>query len=232
MSAELDDLAEIERIAGGLLRQLSSGQRRTLMRRMARDMAARNRARIKAQKAPDGSAFEPRRERQPTRTVNQTACFLYPSGGSGAPRKVILRQYAIEKTGEANYMMTGFDIEAGGIRSFFHDKVIKWLPVDAEHRNRTGGRLRRRGNLRRKAMFRRLASARLLRSGVDDRGFWVGFTGRAAEVARIHHEGLRDRPALKARPITYPRRPLLGFSEQDREALLDMLFAHLAEAAH
>ena len=225
-----EDLIEIERVAGGLLRQLSSSQRRALLRRMARDMAARNRTRIKAQKAPDGSAFEPRRKREPPRTSNHAVCFLYPSGGSGAPRKVILRQYALEKTGETAYMMTGFDIEAGSIRSFFHDKIIKWLPVDEEHQNKTGGRLRRRGNLRRKAMFRRLATARLLRSGEDDHSFWVGFTGRAAEVARIHHEGLRDRPSLKAKAITYPRRQLVGISDTDRQAVLDMLYTHLADA--
>ena len=47
-----DDLAEIERIAGALLRSLSSGQRRTLMRRMGRDLAAGQRARIaKAERA-------------------------------------------------------------------------------------------------------------------------------------------------------------------------------------
>ena len=224
-----DDLIEIERVAGGLLRQLSSGQRRALLRRMARDMAARNRTRIAAQKAPDGTAFEPRRKKEPPRTSNHAVCFLYPSGGSGAPRKVTLRQYALEKTGETAYMMTGFDIEAGSIRSFFHDKIIKWLPVDEEHQNKTGGRLRRRGNLRRKAMFRRLATARLLRSGEDDHSFWVGFTGRAAEVARIHHEGLRDRPSLRARPIPYPRRPLVGITDADRQALLDLLFAHLTE---
>ena len=228
MSEDIDDLIEIERIAGGLLRQLSSGKRRSLLRRMARDVAARNRARIAAQRASDGSAFEPRRKREPPRTVNQTVCFLYPSGGTGEPRKVILRQYALEKTGDS-YMMTGFDIEAGGIRSFFHDKIIKWLPVDEEYRNKMGGRLRRRGNLRRKAMFRRLATARLLRSGEDDQGFWVGFTGRAAEVARIHHEGLRDRPALRARPISYPRRPLVGATDADRQAMLDMLYKKFSD---
>jgi len=230
VSDDTDDLVEIERIAGGLIRQLSAGQRRSLLRRMAREMAARNRARIAAQKAPDGTAFEPRRPREPARTVNQTVCFLYPSGGSGPARKVILRQYALEKTGDS-YMMTGFDIEAGGIRSFFHDKIIKWLPVDEEYRNKTGGRLRRRGNLRRKAMFRRLATARFLRFGEDDHSFWVGFTGRAAEIARIHHEGLRDRPARKAQPLTYPRRPLVGISDADRQAILDMVYAHLSANA-
>lgn len=152
-----EDLVEIERIAGALLRQLSSGQRRTLLRRMARTMATRNRGRIKTQTAPDGTPFEPRR-------------------------------------------------------------------------NADDSSLRRRGRLRSKIMFRRLATARLLRSGADDHGFWIGFAGRTAQIARVHHEGLRDRPSSKAKPIAYPRRPLLGFSEQDREALLDMLYAQLAAA--
>lgn len=44
-------------------------------------------------------------------------------------------------------MVTGFDIEAAAIRSFAFDKVVKWLPVPEEHRNASGGKLRRRGRL-------------------------------------------------------------------------------------
>jgi phage virion morphogenesis protein len=75
-------------------------------------------------------------------------------------------------------------------------------------------------------MFRRLASARFLRSGNSDSEFWIGFSGRAAEVARIHQEGLRDRPVASAREITYPSRVLLGFTEADRAAMLDAFLAH------
>src|SRR3546814_75430 len=121
-----DELAEVERIAGALLRSLSPGQRRALMRRMSPDMAQAQRNRIAAQRQPDGTAFEPRREKAPPVTGRGAACFLYPSGGGGEPRRVIMKSFAWT-TGK---MMTGFDIEAGGIRSFEFDKIEKWLPVD------------------------------------------------------------------------------------------------------
>lgn len=224
----MDDLTEIERIAGGLIRQLSSGQRRALTRRMARTLADSQRRRIAAQRQPDGGSFAPRAEREPPTPGKFTACFLYPSGGSGEPRRVILKSYVWQ-----NSMMTGFDIEAGAIRSFFRDKVIKWLPAPEGMQNASAGKLRsRRGSLRRRAMFRKLASARFLRTGSDDLGFWVGFTGRAAEVAAIHQHGLRDRPSLKAKAILYPKRELLGDTAADREALLDEVYAYLADSVN
>jgi phage virion morphogenesis protein len=126
--------------------------------------------------------------------------------------------------------MTGFDIEAGGIRTFEFAKVVQWLPVPPEYRNRTSGRLRRRGNLRRKAMFRKLASARYLKAQADDQGFWVGFSGKVSQIASIHQNGLRDKPSLRTRAIDYPRRELLGTTPTDREHLLDLLYEQLAGA--
>lgn len=220
-----DDLAEIERIAGALIRSLSSGQRRTLMRRMGRSLAQGQRDRIAAQRQPDGSQFEARKIKAPPVTGRGATCFLYPSGGGGEPRKVIMKSFAWT-TGR---MMTGFDIEAGGIRSFEFDKVVKWLPVPEEHRNAGGGKLRRRGGLRRRAMFRRLASARFLRTGADDQGFWVGFSGKVSQIAGVHQYGLRDKPSLRANAVPYARRELLGVTAADRDQLLDLLYSHLAE---
>jgi len=220
-----DDLAEVERIAGTLLRSLSSGQRRTLLRRMARDLTQEQRARIAAQQQPDGSAFTPRKQKQPPVSGRGAACFLYPSGGGGPPRRVIMKSF----TWGTGRMMTGFDIEAGGIRSFEFGKVVKWLPVPEQYRNAGGGRLRRRGGLRRRAMFRRLASARFLRSQADDQGFWVGFSGKASQIANIHQRGLRDRPSLRGKAVDYPRRELLGPTPADRERLLDLLYTHISE---
>lgn len=220
-----DDLAEIERIAGSLLRGLSSGQRRTLMRRMARELAMSQRERIAAQRQPDGSAFEARKKKEPLVSGRGTACFLYPAGGGGPPRRVIMKSF----TWGSGQMMTGFDIEAGAIRSFEFAKVVKWLPAPEEHRNaNTGGRLRRRGGLRRRAMFRRLASSRFLKTGTDDQGFWVGFSGKVSQIAGVHQYGLRDRPSLKGKAVTYPKRELLGATPADRERLLNMLSRDLA----
>jgi phage gpG-like protein len=220
-----DDLAEIERIAGSLLRALSSGERRALMRRMARTLGRSQRDRIAAQRQPDGSKFEARKAKAPPVTGRGAACFLYPTGGGGEPRKVIMKSFAWT-TGR---MMTGFDIEAGGIRSFEFDKVVKWLPVPEAHRNAGGSSLRRRGGLKRKAMFRRLATGRFLRTGADDQGFWVGFSGKVSQIADVHQHGLRDKPSLRAQAVPYPKRELLGATAADRESLLDLLYTHILE---
>lgn len=220
-----EDLAEIERIAGALLRSLSSGERRAVMRKMARALAISQRERITAQRQPDGSAFEKRKDKAPPITGRGAACFLYPSGGSGEPRRVIMKSF----TWGTGRMLTGFDIEAGAIRSFEFDRIVKWLPVPEEYRNASEGRLRRRGGLRHRAMFRRLASSRFLKTGTDDQSFWVGFTGKVSQIADVHQHGLRDRPSLRAKSVAYPRRELLGATPSDRDRLLDVLYGHFAD---
>lgn len=222
-----DDLAEIERIAGALVRSLAAGERRALMRKMARALAISQRERITAQRQPDGSAFKKRKDKAPPISGRGAACFLYPAGGSGEPRRVIMKSF----TWATGRMMTGFDIEAGAIRSFEFDKVVKWLPVPEEHRNAGGGRLRRRGGLRRRAMFRRLASSRFLKTGTDDQGFWVGFTGKVSQIADVHQHGLRDRPSLRAKSVAYPKRELIGATAADRDRLLDALYEHLRQSS-
>lgn len=221
-----DELAEIERIAGALLRGLSSGQRRTLMRRMARELGAGQRERIAGQQAPDGSAFTPRKKKEPPISGRGTACFLYPAGGSGDPRRVIMKSF----TWGAGQKMTGFDIDAGAIRTFEFSKVVKWLPVPPEYENRSSGKLRRRGSIRRRNMFRRLSSARFLKSGADDQSLWVGFSGKVSAIANVHQRGLRDRPSIRAKPVDYPQRELLGATSADRERMLDILYAHMADS--
>lgn len=88
---------------------------------------------------------------------------------------------------------------------------------------------RAKGSLRRNAMFRTLASGRFLRAGADDGALWVGFTGRAAQIASVHQNGLRDRPTLRAKAVPYARRELLGTTEADRGLLVDTLLKHIAD---
>ncbi|WP_159977779.1 MULTISPECIES: phage virion morphogenesis protein [unclassified Novosphingobium] len=218
-----DDLAEVERIAGALLRSLSSGQRRNVMRRMARELAISQRQRITAQRQPDGTPFAARKPKSQPISGRGTACFMYPSGGSGEPRRVIMKSF----TWATGRMMTGFDIEARAIRSFEFDKIVKWLPVPDEYRNASGGRLRRRGGLRRRAMFRKLASSKFLKTGTDDQGFWVGFSGKISQIASVHQGGLRDKPSLRAKSVSYPKRELLGATAADRNKLLDVMYEAL-----
>lgn len=219
---ETGDLADLERFVGGMLKSLEPAQRRSLFRKVATTMRRSNQRRIAAQKNPDGSAFDPRKPPAEPKPGNYAVKFLYPSGGSGSPRLVFMKSW--EKQGP---IFTGFDREAGGLRSFEFAKVIKWLRVDPEEQNAGGGKIRKRTTIRQRAMFRKIRRGGILQAGQNDHEAWIGFGGRVAEVARVHQFGLRDRPARHAREVRYARRELLGMTAQDREDLLDAVIAHL-----
>lgn len=216
------DLSAIEDLAGAMVRNLAPGARRGLMRRMARNLAGSQTRRIGRQQAPDGSAFPARKEKQAPARGAYAVKFLYPKGAA-EPRLVFMKSWARQGP-----LLTGFDIEAGAIRSFFWDKVDRWLPLEAGEQNKSGGSLRRRGAIRRGAMFRKMRLSRFLRAGASDAEAWAGFSGSVARIARVHQEGGMDRPALKARPVRYARRELLGVTDTDRTRLLDLLLDHIA----
>lgn len=220
-----EDFREIEEIAGALLRKLATGERRKLLRQVAREIQKSQSARIARQQDPDGSRYAVRKEKKPSAPGNHTVKFLYPRG-SPAPRLVLMKSWVHE-----GGLLTGFDIEAGGIRSFFWDKVDRWLPVTPDEQNKSAGKFRRKGRIRQVAMFRKLRSGRNLRADATDQEAWIGFTGRAAEIARVHQDGLQDRPAAKAKPVRYAKRRLLGITDAERSRVLDMLLAHVAGGA-
>ncbi|HDR9024819.1 TPA: phage virion morphogenesis protein [Burkholderia vietnamiensis] len=83
------------------------------------------------------------------------------------------------------------------------------------------------GRIKRAAMFAKLRQARYLRADTDAQGIAIGFVGRVARVARIHHLGGTDRVAPGGPEYTYPARVLLGFTDADREMIRDVLLKHL-----
>lgn len=225
--AEVDggDLAELEAFVGGMLKSMEPRARRKLFRKVATTMRRSNQKRIAAQRNPDGSAFASRKPPPAPTPGNYAVKFLYPSGGSGGPRLVMMRSWV--KQGP---IFTGYDVETGGIRSFEYDKVIKWLRVDDADENQGAGRFRNRRTIRQRAMFRRIRRSGILNIGQNDHEAWTGFAGRVAQVARVHQFGLRDKPARHARAVRYDKRELLGMTAQDREDLLDAVIDHLARS--
>ncbi len=216
-----EDLAELERIAGALLRSTAPPDRRRLLRVMVKDLQRSQSARIAGQRNPDGSAYAPRKKKVPPRPGNYAVKFLYPKGAP-EPRLVLMKSWVHEGN-----LLSGYDVEAGGIRSFFWDKVDRWLPVEPEEQNKGAGKFRRKGSIRRSAMFRKLRNGRNLRAGATDREAWVGFAGRVSEIASVSQDGLMDRPAAKAKPVRYARRGLLGVTDAEAGAMLDLLLRHL-----
>lgn len=88
--------------------------------------------------------------------------------------------------------------------------------------------LRGKAGAIRRRMFTRLRTARYLRVQATDTEAIVGYSGATARLALVHQEGRSDRPAPGQKPVRYPRRKLLGFTQQERDAVLDTLARHLA----
>lgn len=151
-----EGLERIEQLATALLRNVDAPARRKLLRTIARDTRKSQSTRIAAQQNPDGTAFEPRREKT-----------------KRAPSK--------------------------------------------------------KGRIRRKAMFRKLRMAKHLKAGASDAEAWVGFSGSAARIARVHQEGLADSPATGMKKVRYARRVLLGLTDAEQEHVLTLLLGSLGE---
>ncbi|MES2339593.1 MAG: phage virion morphogenesis protein [Pseudomonadota bacterium] len=73
------------------------------------------------------------------------------------------------------------------------------------------------------AMFRRAATPRYLRKESSAGDAQVGFAGAMARIMRVHHYGLRDTVIRdpKAPEVTYPERPVIGLTTDDRLRILD-----------
>ena len=86
----------------------------------------------------------------------------------------------------------------------------------------------KQGRVKRKVkMFQKLRTASFLKVQGDGNAISVGFTGRIAMIARVHHYGLKDRAGRGAPDVRYEQRQLLGFTEADLDLIRDGLLAHL-----
>jgi phage virion morphogenesis protein len=86
----------------------------------------------------------------------------------------------------------------------------------------------KQGRVQRKAkMFMKLKTARHLKARGSADAITVGFTGRVARMARVHHFGLRERPGRDTPEVQYSRRQLLGLTDADLDMIRDLLLAQL-----
>lgn len=98
-------------------------------------------------------------------------------------------------------------------------------PDGSAYEARKPQRKQRQGQV--KAMFDKLRAARHLRAQATSAAAVIAITGRAARIARVHQEGLRDQVEPGGPSVIYPRRELLGISDAERERILDTLVDHL-----
>ncbi|PII53348.1 phage virion morphogenesis protein [Serratia sp. OLHL2] len=84
----------------------------------------------------------------------------------------------------------------------------------------------KKGRVKRE-MFAKLRTHRYMKAkGTADEAL-VEFAGRVQRIARVHQEGLRDRPSRHSRDVQYDARPLLGFGDVDRQIVEDVIMSQL-----
>lgn len=194
-----------------LIKNLSDSEMRKLTRKLAQDMRKRTIARIRSQKNPDGSAYPLRLK---TKNTHGRVQFIYLDE---------LRD--MKSWRDEGDRMIGYDINAGGIRTFIKSKVEKWLP------SYSTGQSRAEKSRKRDKMFTKLATARHLKAYGDSHSATIGFfNGRIAQIARIHQEGLRAKVSKNGQEYQYPARVLLGFNDQDRAYLRELVREHLSQS--
>ncbi|EKS1206220.1 MULTISPECIES: phage virion morphogenesis protein [Enterobacteriaceae] len=85
----------------------------------------------------------------------------------------------------------------------------------------------KKGRVKRE-MFAKLRTSRYMKARGDESAAAVEFTGKVQRIARVHQYGLRDKPGQNSQAVLYPVRPLLGFSESDRQIIETAIIHHLA----
>jgi len=85
---------------------------------------------------------------------------------------------------------------------------------------------KKKGRVKRE-MFARLRTAKYLKAKGTADDAVVEFTGSVQRMARVHHYGLRDRPARGGKEVQYEARPLLGISESDINRIEDFIISNL-----
>ncbi|MCK8640491.1 phage virion morphogenesis protein [Acinetobacter schindleri] len=83
-----------------------------------------------------------------------------------------------------------------------------------------------KGKIKRK-MFTKLKNTSNLKVLSTADSIAIGFVGRVARIASVHQEGLKDRAEKGAPDVVYPKRELLGFTEQDIKLVEDSFLKHI-----
>lgn len=208
--ADIDGgFAELETFANSMLQSLSAAEQKKLQSHIAQTMRCSHQRRIASQKNPDDSGFAKRKAPPPGRkTSSRAKAFLYPSGGFGPGRVVIMKSW--KKMGEDKFI--GYDRKASGMRTFLCDKIIKNLPSDIAGAGGGSDGKAKHCTIRRGAMFRKIKSGRYLRAGQTSEQAWIGFVGLLGAIASVHQFGEKDKPNPFAEAVDYPQRELLGLT--------------------
>ena len=84
----------------------------------------------------------------------------------------------------------------------------------------------KKGRIKR-AMFQKLRTSRYMKASGRNDAAVVEFTGKVQRIAQIHQLGLKDRPNLHVQDVQYPERQLLGFGQDDKKLIENLIFNYI-----
>ena len=212
----MDDLEKLEDWVTPLIARLSVGERLRLARTIARELRTVQRQNIKAQKNPEGSAWE-KRKNTAQQNKNKPIRFIYKKR-DGEVREVQMRSWRREGGG-----IIGYELQAGGVRTLRSEGILKSLATSGM----AGGSGKPTTKTIRRKLFERIGN-KLKATGTPGVAE-VFFGGGSDRLARIHHFGLRDKVKPGGPEYDYPARPLLGITDAQMERVRDMLLQHLSK---
>lgn len=83
----------------------------------------------------------------------------------------------------------------------------------------------KKGRIKR-AMFQKLRTSRYMKASGRNDVAVVEFTGKVQRIAQVHQLGLKDRPSPHALEVQYPERQLLGFTQEDKTLIEQLINRH------
>ncbi|MBM7341680.1 phage virion morphogenesis protein [Pantoea coffeiphila] len=193
---------QLDNVFAAIIQGIAPAGRLRMARSIGTTLRRSQSQRIGKQENPDGTKYAKRRRR--VLRSQAGISFIW----QGETRN--LRTWRASR-GRRGRMLTGFDTDRGGLRSFYREDIERYLDIRL---NET-----RRDTTKTDPMFRRLRSATFLKSRATADGAEIGFSGVVARIARAHQFGLRDRINDGGAMASYPRRELLGLSKADRLAI-------------
>lgn len=87
----------------------------------------------------------------------------------------------------------------------------------------------KKGRIKRE-MFAKLRTARYMKASGNESAVVVEFTGKVQRIARVHQLGLKDKASPKNIEVQYPMRQLLGFSNEDKGIVENVILKSLEGA--
>ncbi|MBC6535837.1 phage virion morphogenesis protein [Citrobacter amalonaticus] len=85
----------------------------------------------------------------------------------------------------------------------------------------------KKGRVKRE-MFAKLRTSRFMKALAGNDAVVVEFTGKVQRMANVHQYGLKDKPGRNSSPVQYDARPLIGFNDEDRQTVEEIIIAKLS----